>query len=111
MGVCGSAMTRDTYAKELIKAAEAAFRRNETPQCPHEDCDQLLSVVRQSMFSTRSLFCPVHGHIFQEQEQNQFGKLDWEGAAQRIEAAYSKYEEEGDTESEFAGRDKEEYGD
>jgi len=95
-------MTRDTYAKELIKAAEAAFRRNETPRCPHEDCNQLLSVVRQSMFSTRSLFCPVHGHIFQEQEERPFGKLDWEGAAQRIEASYAEID---DSEEEFPGWD------
>ncbi|HUV05023.1 MAG TPA: hypothetical protein VMX94_07940 [Armatimonadota bacterium] len=102
-------MTRDTYAKELIRAAEAAFRRNETPQCPHQDCGERLSVVRQSTFSTRSLFCPVHGHIFQEQEETPFGKLDWEGAAQRIEAAYSEYEEEDHSESEFPGRDKEKH--
>jgi len=96
-------MTRDTYAKEVIKAAEAAFRRNETPLCPHEDCDQLLSVVRQSTFSRRSLFCPVHGHIFQEQEGSPFGKLDWEGAAQRIEASYSELAEGDDSEGEFPG--------
>ena len=77
-------MTRDSYAKEVIRAAEAAFYRNETPVCPHENCTEQLSVVRQSTFSTRSLFCPVHGHIFQEQKFEPYNKLDWEGAAQRI---------------------------
>lgn len=83
-------MTRDTYAKELIKAAEAAFYRNETPVCPHEGCYEHLSVVRQSMFTTRSLCCPVHGRVFQEQEANPFGRLDWEGAAQRVSNADSE---------------------
>jgi hypothetical protein len=89
-------MTRDTYAKEVIKAAEAAFKRNETAVCPHEDCSEFLSVVRQDMFSTRSLFCPVHGHIFQEQETERFNKLDWDTAKQRFDEQYSDmdYEEE-----------------
>lgn len=93
-------MTRDTYAKEVIKAAEAAFYRDETPMCPHEGCGERLTIVRQSMFSTRSLYCPVHGHIFQEQERNPFGSLDWEGAAQRIEAMQAAAEAEQDGEFE-----------
>lgn len=89
-------MTRDTYAKEVIKAAEAAFKRNEAAVCPHENCDESLSVVRQNTFSTRSLFCPVHGHVFQEQNIETFGKLDWDGAKQRFDEEYSEleYEEE-----------------
>ena len=83
-------MTRDTYAKEVIRAAEAAFRRNEVAICPHEGCDQLLTVVRQSTFSTRSLFCPVHGHVFQEQATEHFGKLDWDGAKQRFDEEFSE---------------------
>jgi hypothetical protein len=77
-------MTRDAYAKAVLQAAEAAFRRNEIPLCPHENCNERLSIVKQRTFSTRSLFCPVHGHIYQEQEEYPFGKLDWEGAAKRL---------------------------
>lgn len=91
-------MTRDTYAKEVIKAAEAAFRRNETAVCPHEDCQEFLSVVRQDMFSTRSLFCPVHGHIFQEQEVERFNKLDWDAAKQRYDERSSDLDEDEDEE-------------
>lgn len=83
-------MTRDTYAKEVIRAAETAFRRNEVAVCPHENCNQLLSVVRQSTFSTRSLFCPVHGHVFQEQETERFNQLDWDGAKQRFDEEISE---------------------
>ena len=81
-------MTRDTYAREVLRAAETAFHRNETAVCPHEDCEQCLSVVRQNTFSTRSSFCPVHGHIFQEQESAPFGKLDWDNAAKQSENLY-----------------------
>jgi hypothetical protein len=94
-------MTRDAYAKELIKAAEAVFRRNEAATCPHEDCDEHLSAVRQNTFSTRSLFCPVHGHLFQEQVAEPFSKLDWDGAKARFDAEYSDAdwdEDEGDEE-------------
>jgi hypothetical protein len=73
-------VTRDVYAKRVLRAAEAAFNRDEVPRCPREDCDERLSVVRQNMFSNRSLFCPVHGHLFQEQEMYPFGQLDWEAA-------------------------------
>lgn len=89
-------MTRDTYAKEVKRAAEAALYRNENTPCPHEDCTESLSVVRQSMYSTRSLFCPVHGLIFQEQESEPYGRLDWETASRR--AAEMELEEEEDIE-------------
>lgn len=82
-------MNRDAYAKEVINAAETAFRRNETASCPHESCDERLSVVRQNTFSTRSLFCPVHGWIFQEQEAELFGKLEWDGASEKCEEEFS----------------------
>lgn len=91
-------MTRDTYAKEVIKAAEAAFHRNETAICPHEDCEEHLSVVQQSTFSTRSLFCPVHGHVFQEQRNDQFEKLDWDGAKQRYDEEFSEEDDDWDEE-------------
>lgn len=87
-------MTRDVYAKELRKAAEAAFHRNERPHCPHEDCEEYLSVVQQNIYSTRSLFCPVHGRIFQEQRIDQFSKLDWESAERRVEERVPDLEEE-----------------
>ena len=77
-------MTRDTYAKEVKKAAEAAFSREETAHCPHENCEERLSVVQQGTFSTRSLFCPVHGHIFQEQKLDLSHQLDWEAAEDRV---------------------------
>lgn len=93
-------MTRDAYAKEVVKAAEAAFRRNETAICPHENCEELLGVVRQNVYSTRSLFCPVHGHIFQEQETETFNKLDWEGAKQRFDEESADLDWEEDDEEE-----------
>lgn len=77
-------MTRDSYAREVLKAAEAAFLNNESPRCPRENCTQNLSVVQQNTQSTRSLFCPVHGHIFQEQALESLQKLDWESAAERV---------------------------
>ena len=46
-------------------------------------------MVRQNVFSTRSLFCPVHGHIFQEQETERYNKLDWDAAKQRYDEQYS----------------------
>lgn len=95
-------MTRDTYAKDVIRAAESAFIRNEETVCPHEDCDEVLSVVRQNMFSTRSLFCSVHGHIFQEQEAERYNKLDWEAAKQRFDEQYSDFDMEEEEELEVA---------
>ncbi|MHB0912014.1 MAG: hypothetical protein ACYC2Y_01035 [Armatimonadota bacterium] len=89
-GLVQMSMTRDTYAREVIKAAEAVFHRNEGAVCPHEDCGETLSVVRQNMFSTRSLFCPTHGHIFQEQKLHQFSKLDWDGAKERYDDEFSE---------------------
>jgi hypothetical protein len=77
-------MTRDAYAKQVMRVAEAALRRNEAVLCPHEDCGERLSIVRQNTFSTRSLFCPIHGHIFKEQELPPYGKLDWESHEHRL---------------------------
>lgn len=74
-------LTRDAYAKEVMKVAEAAFRRDEAVLCPHEACSERLSVVTQSTYSSRALFCPIHGSIFKEQELAPFGKLDWESHA------------------------------
>lgn len=85
-------MTRDTYAKEVIKVAEAVFKREEIAHCPHEDCNERLSVIRQNTFSTRSLFCPVHGHIFQEQEGQLLRKLDWEAAEERPKDEFSGFD-------------------
>jgi len=93
-------MTRDTYAKEVIKAAETAFRRNETATCPHENCDEFLSVVRQNTFATRSLFCPSHGHIFQEQEIDQHNRLDWDGAKRRFDEEAAEFDYDDDLEEE-----------
>ena len=87
-------MTRDTYAKEVKRVAEAALYRNESACCPHQDCGERLNVVRQTMLSTRSLFCPVHGLIFQEQETEPFSKLDWETASQRATPWTDDEEEE-----------------
>ncbi len=75
-------MTRDAYAREVIKAAEAAFYSDEIPKCPREDCTELLNVVL-NIKSTRSLYCPVHGHIFQEQSRESLKRLDWDSAAER----------------------------
>lgn len=70
-------MTRDSYAKEVLRVAEAALYGGESVCCPHEGCEHRLSIVRQGVFSTRSIFCPMHGHIFQEQKIEPFSKLDW----------------------------------
>lgn len=91
-------MTRDAYAKEVMKVAEAAFRRNEAVLCPHEDCTERLSVVRQSTYSSRSLFCPIHGAIFKEQESAPFGKLDWDAHARPAGAPEPEWELEEDEE-------------
>lgn len=93
-------MTRDAYAKEVMRTAEAAFYRHENVTCPHEDCDEMLSVVQQSTFSTRSLFCPKHGHIFQEQDAAPFGKLDWDTAQQRAGDSQFAVEESEEVEEE-----------
>ena len=85
-------MTRDAYAKEVIKVAEAAFRRNEVVLCPHETCGEQLNVARQSTYSSRSLFCPVHGVIFKEQEPAPFGKLDWDAHERPVDAIESEIE-------------------
>ena len=71
-------MTRDAYAKEVLRVAQAALNGGETVMCPHEGCDESLSIVKQGVFSTRSIFCTVHGHIFQEQRIEPFSKLDWD---------------------------------
>ncbi len=70
-------MTRDAYAKEVLRVAQAVLQTGEIAVCPHEGCDESLSIVKQGVFSTRSVFCPVHGHIFQEQKTEPFSKLDW----------------------------------
>ncbi len=75
-------MTRDAYAKEVLRVAQAVLHDGETVVCPHEGCDERLSIVKQGVFSTRSIFCTVHGHIFQEQKTDPFSKLDWDKAAQ-----------------------------
>ncbi len=86
-------ITRDAYAKEVMKVAEAAFHREEAVMCPHDDCDERLSVVRQNAYSSRVLLCPVHGSIFKEQESAPFGKLDWESHAHDFESIdQSEYE-------------------
>ena len=90
-------MTRDTYAKQVKRCAEAALYRNESALCPHEDCSEPLNVVRQTMLSTRSLFCPVHGLIFQEQETEPFSKLDWDTASQRATLWTDDEEDDEDT--------------
>ena len=102
-------MTRDTYAKEVVKVAEAAFYRNEPVTCPHEGCAEPLEIIRQSMLSTRSLFCPTHGHIFQEQEVEPYSKLDWEGAKDRIDDEFSGFDwddDEDDPEEDLADEDE-----
>lgn len=91
-------MTRDKYAKEVKSVAEAALYRNESALCPHEDCSERLNVVRQTMLSTRSLFCPVHGLIFQEQETEPFSKLDWETASRHATPWTDDEEEDGQVE-------------
>jgi nitrite reductase/ring-hydroxylating ferredoxin subunit len=96
-------MTRDAYAKELIKVAVAALFHNEAVICPHEGCDQRLSVVRQSMFSTRSLFCPVHGHIFQEQSVDPHSKLNWDRYECRLGASESDWDDEEESEGQPGG--------
>ncbi len=73
-------MTRDAYAKEVLRVAQAMLHGEELMMCPHEGCDERLSIVKQGVFSTRSVFCPVHGHIFQEQKTEPFSKLDWDKA-------------------------------
>ena len=92
-------MTRDSYAKEVMRVAEAALRRNEAVACPHEDCDERLTVVRQNAFATRTLHCPIHGQIFKEQEISPYGKLDWEAhehklGSERDDDEYEMEEEE-----------------
>lgn len=96
-------MTRDAYAKEVLKVAEAAFGRDEAVVCPHEDCHERLTVVRQSTYSTRALFCPIHGSIFKEQEPAPFGKLDWESHANDHEKI-NEADWEGDEEEEEIAR-------
>lgn len=92
-------MTRDTYAKQVRRVAEAALYRDEAVMCPHEDCDEELAIVRQSMLSTRSILCPVHGRIFQEQRIEPFSKLDWDVAkrrrAEEMESEEGQHVEEG----------------
>ncbi len=89
-------ITRDSYAREVLRAAEAAFYNNESPVCPREDCAEILTVVCQSTQSTRSLFCPVHGHIFQEQSMDSLKRLDWDGAAERLAENPDDEEDDGD---------------
>lgn len=93
-------MTRDTYAKEVIRVAEAAFYRNETVKCPHEGCEETLDIVQMSMLSSRSLVCPTHGHIYQEQEVSPFGKLDWEAASNRPDDEFSGFDWDDEDDSE-----------
>lgn len=89
-------MTRDTYAKQVLRVAEAALYRNEAVMCPHEECEEELSIIRQGMLSTRSIFCPVHGHIFQEQKVEPFSKLDWDEAERRHAEKMANEEREHD---------------
>lgn len=84
-GYLSMSMTRDSYAREVLRAAEAAFYNNESPKCPREDCNERLIVVQQKTQSTRSLFCPVHGRIYQEQSAP-INRLDWDAAAERVSA-------------------------
>ncbi len=94
-------MTRDSYAKEVVKVAESAFYRNETVTCPHDGCSEKLTIVQLSMLSTRSLLCPIHGHIYQEQSNEPFSKLDWDGAKDRPDDEYSGFDwDDDETESE-----------
>ena len=92
-------MTRDAYAKEVRKVAEAVLERNETVVCPREDCGQQLRIVQQSTLSTRSILCPVHGHIYQEQRIEPFSNLDWDRAKELADEELSELDwDEGEIE-------------
>lgn len=101
-------MTRDAYAKEVLRVAQAVLHGEETVVCPHEGCEESLSIVKQGVFSTRSVFCSVHGHIFQEQKTEPFSKLDWDKAP---EDPVDDDEEECDGEDYLFKTEFESYGD
>ncbi|MDH7481721.1 MAG: hypothetical protein QHH26_07085 [Armatimonadota bacterium] len=84
-------MTRDAYAKEVLRIAEAALYHNEHPVCPHDGCSEILEVIWTFANRTRAIVCPVHGPIFKEQEHEPFSDLDWEAAEARV--AQSRLEE------------------
>jgi len=91
-------MTRDAYAKQVLRIAEATLYRNETSICPHDGCSEVLQVIRGFAQKTRSIVCPVHGTIFKEQEHEPFSDLDWETAEER--AAQNRLEEDWEEEEE-----------
>lgn len=96
-------MTRDAYAKEVLRVAEAALYGGESVLCPHEGCQERLSIVKQGVLSTRSISCPVHGHIFQEQRVEPFSKLEWHEAPETVDDDDDECFEERDLiESEYA---------
>jgi len=59
-------MTRDAYAREVWKAVEAIHEGQDETLCPHENCEQQLSVLVASVRAGTTIVCPQHGTIFRE---------------------------------------------
>ncbi len=57
-------MTREAYAKEVLKTVEAVLEGEKNVCCPHENCDQPLQSLNPSMQAGMTIKCPLHGIIY-----------------------------------------------
>ena len=57
-------MTRDAYAREVLKAIEAIQDGGDHIACPHENCEHDLIVFVASLRAGTAVLCPEHGVIY-----------------------------------------------
>jgi len=59
-------MTRDSYAKEVMKVVESMHHGDGGITCPRDECDERLNVIIANMRNGTTMICPTHGLIFRE---------------------------------------------
>jgi hypothetical protein len=59
-------MTRDTYAKEVLRVIESLDEGVDHIYCPRENCESELQVLVSSLKAGAQVVCPDHGIIFRD---------------------------------------------
>ena len=59
-------MTRETYAKEVLKRIESVRDGRDEVSCPHEGCEKMLRILLTSVRTGTTVVCPDHGLIYRE---------------------------------------------
>ncbi len=59
-------MTRDTYAKEVLRVIKSLDEGVEHIFCPRENCESELKIQVSSLQAGAQVICPDHGIIFRD---------------------------------------------